>query len=161
MAVTATNPARGEEKSRSQRADELKADLHEQLIAGLDFAVMRSVRPEVLREELRRGAEKLCQSRAGLLSQNERQRLIDELVDETLGLGPLEPLMHDPTVSDILINGPGCVFVERRGRLEQTPIKFRDLDHLLGIVQRLASNVGRRIDESSPMVDARLLEAVD
>jgi pilus assembly protein CpaF len=158
MSATTATPARGEEKSRSQRADDLKAELHEQLIAGLDFAVMRSVRPEALREELRRGAEKLCHSRAGLLNQGDRQRLIDELVDETLGLGPLEPLMHDPTVSDILINGPGCVFVERRGRLEQTSVKFRDLDHLLGIIQRLATNVGRRIDESSPMVDARLLD---
>src|SRR6202042_2577934 len=82
--------------------------------------------------------------------------LIDELVDETLGLGPLEPLMHDPTVSDILINGPHCVYVERRGKLERTIVEFRNLDHLLEIVQRMASRVGRRIDESSPMVDARL-----
>jgi pilus assembly protein CpaF len=158
MTPPATAPLRTEDKPKARRFDELKAELHEQLIGGIDFTVMRSVAPAVLREELRRGAEKLCHSRAGLLSQSERERLIDELVDETLGLGPLEPLMHDPTVSDILINGPRNVFVERRGRLESTTVKFRDLDHLLGIVQRLASNVGRRIDESSPMVDARLLD---
>lgn len=158
MSSTVANQPRDEEKTRARRLDELKAELHEQLIGGIDFAVMRSVAPAVLRDELRRGAEKLCQSRAGLLSQSERERLIDELVDETLGLGPLEPLMHDPTVSDILINGPKCIYVERRGRLERTSIKFRDLDHLLGIVQRLASNVGRRVDESSPIVDARLLD---
>jgi pilus assembly protein CpaF len=158
MASIAPTQARNDVKPRAPRFDELKADLHEQLIGGIDFTVLRSVAPAVLREELRRGAEKLCQSRAGLLGHAERERLIDELVDETLGLGPLEPLMHDPTVSDILINGPYNVFVERRGRLESTTIKFRDLDHLLGIVQRLAGHVGRRIDESSPIVDARLLD---
>jgi pilus assembly protein CpaF len=158
MTTTLVNQPRDEVKPRASRFDELKAELHEQLISGIDFAVMKSVGPAVLRDELRRGAEKLCQTRAGLLSQSERDQLIDELVDETLGLGPLEPLMHDPTVSDILINGPRSVYVERRGRLEPTSIKFRDLDHLLGIVQRLASNVGRRVDESSPIVDARLLD---
>src|SRR5262245_60007872 len=129
MASTVAIPPRDEEKTRARRLDELKTELHEQLIGGIDFAVMRSVGPAVLRDELRRGAEKLCQSRARLLSQSERERLIDDLIDETLGLGPLEPLMHDPTVSDILINGPRCIYVERRGRLERTPIKFRDLDH--------------------------------
>ncbi|MEX0585448.1 MAG: CpaF family protein, partial [Pirellulales bacterium] len=105
-----------------------------------------------------RGAEKLCSSHGGLLSLADRERLIDELVHETLGLGPLEPLMRDPTISDILINGPHMVYVERRGRLERTDVRFRDLDHLLGIIQRIASRIGRRIDESSPMVDARLAD---
>jgi pilus assembly protein CpaF len=158
MGATLLNHNPIDEKLRADRLDQLKSELHEQLIAGLDMTVMKSVTPAVIRDELRRGAERLCQARAGLLSQSERDRLIDDLVDETLGLGPLEPLMHDPTVSDILINGPRCVYVERRGRLERTSIKFRDLDHLVGIVQRLASNVGRRVDESSPIVDARLLD---
>jgi pilus assembly protein CpaF len=138
--------------------EQLKLQLHEQLISGMDFSVMRTVDPEVLRAELRRGADQLCRMHSDLLTQVERERLIDELVDETLGLGPLEPLMHDPTVSDILINGPDKVYVERRGRLELTPIKFRDLNHLLELVQRIAGRVGRRIDESSPVVDARLAD---
>jgi pilus assembly protein CpaF len=143
---------------RERRFQELKAELHDKLVSSMDHAVLRTVDPKVLRDELRRGAEQLCGLHADLLSQADRNRLIEELVDETLGLGPLEPLMHDPTISDILINGPRCIYVERRGRLEKTPIEFRDIDHLLGIVQRLASQVGRRIDESSPMVDARLLD---
>jgi pilus assembly protein CpaF len=148
----------GDEVNHDRRFQQLKAELHEQLISGMDFSVLRSVDPHVLREELRRGATQLCGLHSDLLSQSDRNRLIDELVDETLGLGPLEPLMHDPTVSDILINGPKCVYVERRGRLERTSIEFRNLDHLLEIVQRIASRVGRRVDESSPIVDARLAD---
>jgi pilus assembly protein CpaF len=86
----------------------------------------------------------------------ERERLIDEILDETLGFGPLEALLKDPTISDILINGPHNIFVERRGKLEKTDIKFRDNDHLLQIIDRIVSKVGRRVDETSPMVDARL-----
>jgi pilus assembly protein CpaF len=145
-------------EARDHRFDELKLELHDQLINGLNLSVLRSVEPHVLRAELRRGAEELCQLHAGLLSHDERVQLIDELVDETLGLGPLEPLLNDPTVSDILINGPFCVYVERRGRLEKTLVKFRNLDHLIEILQRIAGRVGRRIDESSPIVDARLLD---
>ena len=141
---------------REQRFQQLKAQLHEQLISGLDVSVLRSVDTDNLHEQLRRGATQICNRHSDLLSQADRNRLIDELVAETLGLGPLEPLMHDPTVSDILINGPHCVYVERRGQLERTPVEFRNLDHLLEIVQRIAGRVGRRVDESSPMVDARL-----
>jgi pilus assembly protein CpaF len=144
------------DSTRERHLQKLKESLHEQLVSGVDFSVLRSVDPTVLRDELRRGAAQLCAANSDLLSQAERSRLIEELVDETLGLGPLEPLMHDPTVSDILINGPNCVYVERRGQLEQTAVKFRSLEHLIEIVQRIASRVGRRIDESSPMVDARL-----
>jgi pilus assembly protein CpaF len=144
------------DSTRERHLQKLKESLHEQLVSGVDFSVLRSVDPDVLREELRRGATQLCAANSDLLSQAERGRLIEELVDETLGLGPLEPLMHDPTVSDILINGPACVYVERRGQLELTTVKFRSLEHLIEIVQRIASRVGRRIDESSPMVDARL-----
>ncbi len=143
-------------KDEDQQFNRLKAALHERLVGGLNLSLVRTVDPEWLREELRRGAEELCSNHAGLLSQADRERMIDELVYETLGLGPLEPLMSDPTVSDILINGPHTVYVERRGRLERTSVRFVDLDHLLNIVQRIASRVGRRIDEASPMVDARL-----
>jgi len=86
----------------------------------------------------------------------ERERLIDEILDETLGFGPLETLLKDPTISDILVNGPKCVYVERRGKLEKSDVVFRDNEHLLQIIDRIVSKVGRRVDETSPMVDARL-----
>ena len=156
MLGTEQNRSTVDAATRDRRFQQLKVELHEQLISGMDFAVLRSVDPAVLRDELRKGAEQLCGMHADLLSQVDRNRLIEELVDETLGLGPLEPLMHDPTISDILINGPNCVYVERRGRLERTQIRFRDHEHLIGILQKIAGRVGRRIDESSPMVDARL-----
>jgi pilus assembly protein CpaF len=156
MLESASGIAQQQAGSREQRLQQLKGELHEQLLASVDFTVLRSVEPEVLRTELRRGAERLCSMHSDLLNQADRSRLIDELVDETLGLGPLESLMHDPTVSDILINGPSCVYVERRGILERTNIAFRSLEHLLEIIQRIVGRVGRRIDESSPMVDARL-----
>jgi pilus assembly protein CpaF len=139
-----------------QQFHRLKTELHERLISSLDLSIVRVVDPEILRDELRRGAEQLCNGQGELLSQADRERMIEELIYETLGLGPLEPLMRDPTVSDILINGPHTVYVERRGKLELTGVRFRDLDHLVGIVQRIASRIGRRIDEASPMVDARL-----
>src|SRR5437660_6496304 len=86
----------------------------------------------------------------------ERERLIDEVLDETFGFGPLEVLLKDPTISDILINGPHKIYVERRGKMEKTDVKFRDNDHLMQIIDRIVSRVGRRVDETSPMVDARL-----
>jgi pilus assembly protein CpaF len=143
-------------RDEEERLLRLKAELHERLVGSLNLSVVRTIDPEQLRDELRRGAEELCSLHGGLLSRSDRERLVEDLVYETLGLGPLEPLMADPTVSDILINGPHTVYVERRGRLELTNVRFRNLDHLLGVVQRIAARVGRRIDESSPMVDARL-----
>jgi pilus assembly protein CpaF len=143
-------------KQDDQQFQRLKAELHERLIGSLDLSVVRTIDPNRLREELRRGAEELCRSQALLLSQTDRERMIEDILYESLGLGPLEPLMKDPTISDILINGPNTIYVERRGKLELTGVRFRDEEHLVGIVQRIASRVGRRIDESSPMVDARL-----
>jgi pilus assembly protein CpaF len=154
LQVSSSPPAKEEE----QQFQRIKAELHERLIGSLNLSMVRTVDPDWLREELRRGAEELCRSHAELLSQADRESLVEELVYETLGLGPLEPLMRDPTVSDILINGPQTVYVERRGKLERTNVRFRDLDHLVGIVQRIAGRVGRRIDEASPMVDARLAD---
>src|SRR5262249_61568235 len=88
----------------------------------------------------------------------ERERLVNEVMDETFGLGPLEPLLRDPTISDILINGPKTVYIERAGRLERVNVAFNDDRHLLQIVQRIAGRVGRRVDETCPMVDARLAD---
>lgn len=134
----------------------LKQEVHKHLLSAIDLPSVGSMDDYQLRNELRRGVADLCRFRADLLSEAERKRLIDEVIDETLGLGPLEPLLRDPTISDILINGPWTVYVERRGQLELTNVTFHDEDHLVEIVQRIAGKVGRRLDESNPMVDARL-----
>jgi pilus assembly protein CpaF len=134
----------------------LKQQLHQQLIAGMDLSVLGSVPREELRAEVRRVAEELCQRSSNLLNRAERERLVNEVLDETFGLGPLEALMADPTISDILINGHKVVYVERNGRLERADIVFTDERHLVHIVQRIVGQVGRRVDETSPMVDGRL-----
>jgi pilus assembly protein CpaF len=143
-------------ETTEERFSRLKKEIHKQLISGLHIPSVGAVDDYELRRELRRGIEQLCDDRTELLSQDERLRLINEVIDETLGLGPIEPLLRDPTITDILINGPRTVYVERRGRLEHTNVVFHDDQHVLEIVQRIASRVGRRLDESSPMVDARL-----
>jgi pilus assembly protein CpaF len=133
-----------------------KAQLHQQLIASMDLSTIGTMSEEDLRLEVRRAAEELCRLGADLLSLSERERLVNEVLDETFGLGPLEPLMRDPTISDILINGPKTVYVERHGQLEQSSVVFNNEKHLLQIVQRICGRVGRRVDETTPMVDARL-----
>lgn len=134
----------------------LKKDFHKRLISGMNLRSILMLNDQELRRELRTAIEELSDTAEELLTRDERERLISEIIDETLGLGPLDPLMRDPTVTDVLINGPKNIFVERRGRLEQTNVVFRDDQHLLEIVQRMAGRVGRRLDESNPMVDARL-----
>ncbi len=134
----------------------LKKDVHQRLIVGMDLSCVRSLNDYELRHQLRAGIEELCDTSGDLLTRDERDRLVNEVIDETLGLGPLDPLLRDPTITDILINGPKTIFVERRGRLEQVPVAFHDEQHLMEIIQRIAGRVGRRLDESSPMVDARL-----
>jgi pilus assembly protein CpaF len=134
----------------------LKTQLHQQLIAGMDLSVLGRVSKEELRAEVRRMAEELCQRSSNLLNRAERERLITEVLNETFGLGPLEALMADPAVSDILINGHNVVYVERNGRLERADVAFTDARHLLHIIQRIVGQVGRRVDETSPMVDGRL-----
>ena len=133
-----------------------KKAMHEQLIASMDLAALRTLSEEELRLECRRVAEELSQLNSDLLSSNERERLVNEVLDETFGLGPLEALMRDPSITDILINGPKTVYIEREGRLEPTGVAFHDNRHLIQIVQRIVGKVGRRVDETVPMVDARL-----
>jgi pilus assembly protein CpaF len=111
-----------------------------------------------LRLQARRATEDLCRRSSDLLNLSERERLVNEVLDETFGLGPLEPLMRDPTISDILINGPKTIYIERQGRLTRSDVVFNDERHLLQIVQRIVGRVGRRVDETTPMVDARLLD---
>jgi pilus assembly protein CpaF len=133
-----------------------KKDLHQQLIASLNLSTIGTRNEEELRREIRWAAEKLCESRPNMLTMVERERLVNEVLDEIFGLGPLEALMRDPTVSDILINGHKAIYVERHGCLEAVTATFNDEKHLIQTVQRIVGRVGRRVDESSPMVDARL-----
>jgi pilus assembly protein CpaF len=133
-----------------------KKVLHEQLVSGMDLAAIATLSDNDLRTEVRRAAEELCRLSSDLLTLGERERLVNEVLDETFGLGPLEPLLRDPTISDIMINGPKTVYIERQGRLEKAAIAFSDDRHLIQIVQRIVGRVGRRVDETSPMVDARL-----
>ncbi len=149
------NPGPSEPAAADQRLL-LKKEIHRQLIASMDRASIETLSDAELRAELRAGIEQLCFYRNELLTHAERDRLIDDVLNEALGLGPIEPLFRDPTVSDILINGPRAVFVERHGRLEDTDIVFNDEQHLLEIARRIAARVGRRLDESCPMVDARM-----
>jgi pilus assembly protein CpaF len=136
--------------------EELKRLIHGKLVDKLDLSRVSDLAGDTLRREIRLVVERLCDTENPLLNRMERERLIDEVLDETFGFGPLEVLLKDPTISDILVNGPFKVYVERRGKLEKTDVKFRDNDHLLQIIDRIVSKVGRRVDETSPMVDARL-----
>src|SRR5438067_9841407 len=132
--------------------EELKRIIHGKLVDKLDLSRVSDLEGDTLRREIRLVVERLCDSENPLLNRMERERLIDEVLDETFGFGPLEVLLKDPTVSDILINGPHKIFVERRGKLETTDVKFRDNDHLLQIIDRIVSKVGRRVDEPRPKV---------
>src|SRR5439155_12052258 len=136
--------------------EDLKRHIHGKLVEKLDFTRVKDLQSDALRKDIRRVIEHLCDTENPLLNRIEREKLIEEVLDETLGFGPLEILLKDPTISDILVNGPHKVYVERRGKLEKTEVKFRDNDHLLQIIDRIVSKVGRRVDETSPMVDARL-----
>jgi len=148
--------AGGGPASNDEQFNRLKAELHQQLVSNMDLKVIGNMNDEELRKEVRAAAEELCRLRADLLSLADRERLIEEVLDEVFGFGPLEILLRDPTISDILINGPRVIYVERRGRLERSDVKFRDEGHLLQIIQRICNRVGRRVDETNPMVDARL-----
>ncbi|MEZ6069706.1 MAG: ATPase, T2SS/T4P/T4SS family [Pirellulales bacterium] len=134
----------------------LKTRAHRELIDSLDLSRITKLDEPRLRRHIRSLAEGMLREKPALLETVDEERLVDELMAESFGLGPLEPYMQDPDVSDILVNGPHEVYVERFGRLQETNTVFADDDHLLQIIQRIVSRVGRRIDEMSPMVDARL-----
>jgi pilus assembly protein CpaF len=144
------------ERHSNKSFEELKRLIHGKLVDKLDLSRVSDLAGDTLRREIRLVVERLCDTENPLLNRMERERLIDEVLDETFGFGPLEMLLKDPTISDILVNGPHKVYVERRGKMEKCDVKFRDNDHLLQIIDRIVSKVGRRVDETSPMVDARL-----
>ena len=135
---------------------ELKSNLHTRLLNEIDLESINRLKEETAREQLRRVVHELLTREKTPLTQTEREQLVLEILDEVFGLGPLQPLLADPTISDILVNGPFEAYIERRGRLEKVNVMFTDEDHLMRIIDRIVSRVGRRVDESSPMVDARL-----
>jgi pilus assembly protein CpaF len=135
---------------------ELKFTLHRKLLDKINLEALATIDNQRVRAEVRQAVISLIDNEPTLLSSFEKQQISDEVLDEVFGLGPLEPLLQDPTISDILVNGHKQVYVERRGQLEITSVTFRDDGHLLRIIDKIVSQVGRRVDESTPMVDARL-----
>jgi pilus assembly protein CpaF len=161
MAATAhagprSGRANDSQNGQSTSFEDLKTLIHGKLVDKLDLSRLGDLEGDTLRREIRLVVEHLCDTENPLLNRSERERLIEEVLDETFGFGPLEILLKDPTVSDIMINGPRKVFVEKKGRIVRSEVVFRDNAHLLQIIDRIVSKVGRRIDETSPMVDARL-----
>src|SRR5271167_2001971 len=136
----------------------VKATIHRKLIQKLNLDRLNEVKREEVRREVSQILEALVVGESTPMNLQERERLAQEVLDEVFGLGPLEPLLNDPTVSDILVNTYRRVYVERNGILEPTSVQFRDDAHLMGIIDRIVSAIGRRVDESSPMVDARLAD---
>ena len=135
---------------------ELKFTLHRKLLDRINLEALSSMAGERVRAEIRSAVARLVEEEKTPLSLVEKDRVIEEILDEVFGLGPLEPLLQDPTVSDILVTGPKLVYVERGGKLYRTSVEFKDDSHLLRIIEKIVSRVGRRVDESSPLVDARL-----
>ena len=159
--ILATPPTAPRSKRTRPDPDEhafqrLKTSIHEELVESLDLSLVGTVDRQRLGTEVRSVADDLCRKRAGELDSSGQQRLMTEVLDEVFGLGPLEPLMADPEVIDILVNNAYEVYVERRGRLELTDVIFADDQHVLRVIQRIVARIGRRIDEVCPMVDARL-----
>ncbi len=134
----------------------LKTRIHRQMVDAIDLSKAGQLAERDLRSQLRNLASHLCAQQTVNLPVDEREAMVREIMDEIYGFGPIEPLMNDPDVSDVLINGPDSVFIERNGLLEKTDIRFANDDHLIHFIQRLVGRAGRRIDEVSPMVDAKL-----
>lgn len=154
-------PTRKQEAAKAvdaatEQFEVLKRHIHMQLVDRLDMKRLNEMDPKTLRNEIRSIVEHLCDTENPLLNRNERQRLVNEILDETFGFGPLELLLKDDKIGDIMINGPKKIFLEKEGRIQKSEVVFRDSEHLLQIIDRIVSRVGRRVDETSPMVDARL-----
>src|SRR5579885_2562760 len=135
---------------------ELKFTLHRKLLDRINLETLSLMAGDRVRSEIRGAVARLVDEEKTPLTLVEKERIIEEILNEVFGLGPLEPLLQDPTISDILVSTPRLVFIERDGKLQRTRVEFKDDAHLLRIIEKIVSNVGRRVDESSPMVDARL-----
>jgi pilus assembly protein CpaF len=157
-APTAVPAAAVEPASAPSSWIDLKMRLHQRLLEMLNLAVIDKVSQPELRREVAAMVTEMLEQEQAALNAVEHKRMVEEIMDEVLGLGPLEPVLKDPTVTDIMCNGHEQVFVERRGRLELTPVRFKDERHMLRIIEKIVSSVGRRVDESQPWVDARLAD---
>jgi pilus assembly protein CpaF len=154
LVETANNGSQADEAEL--RFQQLKVTIHEKLVDSLDLSMLAQTHDEALRAEIEGVASEIVTEEAPQLTGDALDRMVKDLADEVFGMGPLEKLLDDASVSDILVNGPHEIFVERHGRIEKTDVLFADDPHLVRIIQRVVSRVGRRIDEISPMVDARL-----
>ena len=143
-------------ESSGPEYQELKFSIHRKLLDRINLEALSSLASERARAEIRIAVARLVDEEKTPLSLSEKERVIEEVLDEVFGLGPLEPLLRDPTISDILVTTPYLVYVERSGKLYRTSVQFKDNLHLLRIIEKIVARVGRRIDESSPLVDARL-----
>ncbi len=137
---------------------ELKSGVHNRLFELIDLSRLGKVSEERVRQDIALATRRILDEQRVLLTLEERERVVIEIQDEVFGLGPLEPLLADPTVSDVLVNGHNKIYVERNGRLERTVARFKDDQHLMRIIEKIVSSVGRRVDELNPMVDARLAD---
>jgi pilus assembly protein CpaF len=156
-AAASSGLSRGEDGRVWQEGmQEMKARLHRSIINRMDLTKLGQLNPEQIHAEVGRLVKDILITEEAPLSAVERERLVDELHHELFGLGPLETLLADSAISDILVNSPNNIYIERRGKLEKTDITFKDNEHLMRVIERIVSSVGRRIDEASPMVDARL-----
>lgn len=138
------------------RLEAIKSQIHREILAQVDLRRMETISPEALRQELKVLTQSLLDESGLAINEAERRQIVQGIQDEMLGLGPIEPLLADPTVSDILVNGPHRVYVERKGKIESTNIEFDSEPHLMRVIDRIVSRIGRRVDEMTPMVDARL-----
>lgn len=139
-----------------ERYESLKKEIHMELVDKLDLSKASTLDQAVVRSEVRAIIEQLIDLKNPMLNRAERKKLADEILDEVFGFGPLELLLKDDKIADIMINGPKCIFVEKGGKIQKSDVVFRDNEHLLQIIDRIVARVGRRVDETSPMVDARL-----
>ncbi len=144
------------ERKRKERMGEIKLELHRSLLDNLNLAALETASEQELRAEINAITSEVLEEKAIVLNREDRTTLNQDLFDEVTGLGPLETLLKDDTVNDILVNGPQQIFVERAGKLQLTDVTFKDEKHLLRIIDKIVSAVGRRVDESNPYVDARL-----
>ncbi len=156
--TTPPEPKVDKQAKGPNRYTDLKVHLHRRLLDMMNLSVIDQMTPEEFRGSVGEMVQELVHEEQTPLNQAEQTQLIADILDEVLGLGPLEPLLKDPTITDILVNTYESVFVERGGKLEHTEVQFKDSRHLLRIIDRIVSGVGRRVDESQPMVDARLLD---
>jgi pilus assembly protein CpaF len=147
---------KSEDQKKDDNYNELKSRVHYRLLDLLDLSRLAGADDAQLFQDIKRGIDIILGEENIALSLSEKERLAKDIRDELLGYGPLEPLLNDATVSDVLVNGYNSVYVERKGKLQRAPVRFKDNAHLLKIIEKIASGVGRRVDESCPMVDARL-----